>query len=151
MNSQQIEQLFEPDANDGPAAKMYLEAFRRLATDTPLNLGKGTVVSQNNVAKEAGKDPSALKLNRYPGVIRKIQTYLELTNVDEVKNRARKAKIQKGKLDLKSQVSTLTTQLSASQSKLLSVERRLIEALQEIGDLKRELDGISPSPTELRP
>nr|WP_198984178.1 hypothetical protein [Herbaspirillum sp. ASV7] len=150
MSSRQIEDLFEPDPNDGPAAKMYLDAFKRLAFNIPENLEKGTVVSQNNVAKEAGKDASALKRSRFPGVIRKIQTYVELTNSDETKKQARNAKVQKGKLSLQALVTTLKLQLGESQSKVLSTERKIIELIQENADLKTRIDELQSLPTSLK-
>lgn len=150
MKSFQIDKLFERDPDDSAAAQMYLDAFKRLATNAPINLGKGTPVTQNNVAKEAGKDPSALKLSRFPGVIKKIKIYLELTSGEELKKRVLNAKVKKGKLSLKARVSALTEELSESQSKLLSVERRLVEALEETAELKEQLDELNPPPPEIR-
>ncbi|MBJ6588689.1 hypothetical protein JGT78_22380 [Enterobacter asburiae] len=43
----------------------------------PERLPKGAKVSQNNVAKEAGSDPSALKKTRFPSLILEIQKYVE--------------------------------------------------------------------------
>ena len=42
------------------AELQFYEAFIRLKNNKPNILPKGTKVSQNNVAKEAGVDPSAL-------------------------------------------------------------------------------------------
>lgn len=129
---------------------MYLEAFRRLVLKTPLNVEVGTLVSQNNVAKEAGKDPSALKLSRFPSVIKKIQTYLELTNELDSKKRIRNAKVKKGKLTAIAKIATLEAQAIETQSKLLSVERRLIEVLQENAELQAKLDELLPPPAPFR-
>ena len=43
------------------AADQYRDAFERLKLNRPQLLPKGTPVTQNNVAKEAGSDPSALR------------------------------------------------------------------------------------------
>jgi len=48
------------------AGDLYRAAFERLKNNKPERLPKGTPVSQNNVAKEAGSDPSALKKRAFP-------------------------------------------------------------------------------------
>jgi hypothetical protein len=50
--------------------------FGRSATPRPQTLPKGSAVSQNNVAKEAGCEPSALRKRRYPALIAEIQRWL---------------------------------------------------------------------------
>jgi hypothetical protein len=61
----------------GRAEKAFREAFERLKCGTPQRVSKGTPVSQNNVAKEAGCDPSALRKSRYPSLISEIQRWIE--------------------------------------------------------------------------
>lgn len=52
------------------AGEEYLAAFRRL-------VARGTRVSQNAVAKEAGRDPSAFKLSSYPEEIAIVKAYIK--------------------------------------------------------------------------
>jgi hypothetical protein len=61
----------------GSAEGAYWDAFERLKKNRPIVLSKGTSVTQNNVAREAGRDPSALKKDRFPKLIRAIQRYVE--------------------------------------------------------------------------
>ena len=63
-------QAREPDAR---AEDVYRAAFIRLTIGEPKVLAKGSVVSQNNVAREAGKDPSSLKKHRFPALIAEIK------------------------------------------------------------------------------
>lgn len=63
-------------SNVGRAEKAFREAFERLKRDQPARLKKGTPVSQSNVAKEAGCDPSALRKSRYPSLIAEIQRWV---------------------------------------------------------------------------
>lgn len=58
------------------AEKAFTEAFERLKDGRPERLPKDTPVSQNNVAKEAGCDPSALRKARYPRLIEDIQLWV---------------------------------------------------------------------------
>ena len=60
------------------AERRFREAFERLKAREPLRLDKGTEVTQNNVAKEAGTDPSALRRSRYPVLVDDIQAYRSL-------------------------------------------------------------------------
>lgn len=43
------------------AEEIFKQAFDRLKKNVPINVPNGTKVSQNNIAKEAGKHPTALK------------------------------------------------------------------------------------------
>lgn len=54
----------------------FSAAFERLKSGNALILPPGSSVSQNNVAKEAGKDPSALRKSRYPKLIADIQAWI---------------------------------------------------------------------------
>lgn len=61
----------------GRAEQAFRDAFERLKLGKPERLTKGTPVSQNNVAKEAGCDPSALRKSRYPSLIAEIQQWVQ--------------------------------------------------------------------------
>lgn len=55
----------------------FQEAFERLKIGAPKVLAVSAQVSQNNVAKEAGCDPSALRKSRFPSLVAEIQNYVE--------------------------------------------------------------------------
>lgn len=61
----------------------FRDAFERLKLGKPDILPKGTPLSQNNVAKEAGVDPSALRRIRFPELVADIQAWIE-AHKDEV-------------------------------------------------------------------
>ncbi|PYD30129.1 hypothetical protein DND58_18105 [Pseudomonas syringae pv. pisi] len=60
----------------GRAERTFREAFDRLKRDKPKLLPRGTKVTQNNVAREAGLDPSALKKARFPVLVEEIQRWV---------------------------------------------------------------------------
>lgn len=60
------------------AVELFEEAFDRLKRGKPLNLPPGTPVSLTNVAKEAGKTPSALRSDRYPQLLQRIKSHMAL-------------------------------------------------------------------------
>lgn len=64
------------------AESMFREAFERLKANAPINVPRGTQVSQNNVAKEASKHPTALKKDRFPILVLEIQDYLKQRELD---------------------------------------------------------------------
>jgi hypothetical protein len=64
------------------AEMRFRDAFRRLRNGEPKIMPHGTAVSQNNVAREAGCDPSALRKSRFPALVREIQAYVDLRNSD---------------------------------------------------------------------
>lgn len=63
----------------------FRKAFERLTTGDTVILPAGSAVTQNNVAREAGRDPSAFRKARYPELINEIQEWLATgANVPEV-------------------------------------------------------------------
>ena len=58
------------------AEQLFREAFERLKINKPEAMPSGTAVTQNNVAREACRDPSALKKDRYPLLVLEIQAYV---------------------------------------------------------------------------
>lgn len=58
------------------AVDLFEEAFDRLRHGNPINIPAGSRVTQNNVAREAGRDPSALRSDRYPELLQKIKSYI---------------------------------------------------------------------------
>lgn len=61
----------------GRAEAAFRSAFERLKAGTPNLLPKGTKITQNNVAREAGVDASALKKLRFPSLIAEIQLWID--------------------------------------------------------------------------
>ncbi|HDQ4464498.1 TPA: hypothetical protein P9G65_004909 [Pseudomonas aeruginosa] len=59
------------------AEQAFENAFQRLKDNCPQILQKGSQISQNNVAREAGCDPSALRKSRYPKLIAEIKLWIE--------------------------------------------------------------------------
>lgn len=118
----------------------FREAFERLKAGTPRILPPGILVSQNNVAKEAGCDPSALRKSRFPQLVADIQSYLvnqtgkrplsERQRLLKQRQRARTA--AQSNLDLKAQRDNLA-------SLLLEANAQVGILTLTVGDLKRRL------------
>lgn len=127
------------------AEQRFRLAFERLKAGEPQILPHGTPVSQNNVAKEAGTDPTALRKARYPALIREIQAWVEIN--DQSKSVQRKRQSQKrAKEDLKSELKRIEKQRDLAQSELVSAHRQVLELLQENAQLRAQLDDLRPAP-----
>lgn len=62
------------------AEKNFRMAFERLKSGKTTRLPEGAQISQNNVAREAGYDPSALKKARFPTLVYEIQILTKSQN-----------------------------------------------------------------------
>ena len=134
----------------GDAEKLFRDAFERLKRDKPIALPAGTPVTQNNVAREAGRDPSALRKVRYPRLVREIQKWIE-DNGNAPRSRASSASLIKGARDrnrqLNARVEELTQQRDRSMSRLVIAEESILELHRQVQFLKAklgELDNVVP-------
>lgn len=132
------------------AADQYRAAFERLKANCPTRLPVGTPVSQNNVAKEAGSDPSALKKSRFPLIIEEIQRYVTEhggslpTSVRQVTLASRKK--NRG---LKEQLAEVTGQRDHLASLLAEADIKIIELIDELAEYRKDktksnVVGINP-------
>ena len=132
------------------AEQRFRSAFERLKADEPQLLPRGTPVSKNNVAKEAGTDTTALKKVRYPALIREIQAWVEINGQEKAVQRERQDRRRRARDDLAAKVRKLEDQRDHAQAQLLNAERMVLELLQEKACLQARLDDLLPPPTPLR-
>ena len=122
------------------AADQYRDAFERLKLNRPRLLPKGTPVTQNNVAKEAGSDPSALKKSRFPSLIAEIKTYVEQhaeerpPSLNQVNLLAR----QKSRA-LRDRIEQVARQRDQLASLLSEADTKIIELYDRIAELERQM------------
>lgn len=131
------------------AEQKFRLAFSRLKADQPEVLKLGAPVTQNNVAKEAGCDPSALRKSRFPTLVAEIQSYVDARQHDHPSKRQVRRDIQQLSEEHQRRLDELESQRSESQSKLVSAHRRIMELSNEVMMLRTRLDDLSPSPTLL--
>lgn len=122
------------------AGEQYRAAFERLKANLPERIAKGSLVSQNNVAKEAGSDPSALKKSRFPLLIAEIQKYVEQQAIRtqpsarQVDLRAR----EKGR-DLRNRIRILVKQRDHLANLLSEADAKILELYDRISYLELQL------------
>ena len=114
------------------AELQFYEAFIRLKENKPVNVTKGTSVTQNNVAKEAGVDPSALRKSRYPELIKEIQAWIELNDQKEISKKQARKKSNSKVIELQQKIEIVVAQRDQATSKLLAAQLKIIELTNKI-------------------
>ena len=134
----------------GDAEKCFWDAFERLKTGRSIILPRGTPVSQNNVAREADRDPSALRKSRYPRLIRAIQKWVE-DNGSGPRSRTSSASLLKGARDknrsLTKRIEEVICQRDTAMARLVIAEDSILQLHQRLEDYKSrvgENDNVVP-------
>ena len=132
----------------GTAEQRFRNAFERLKGDEPIVLPKGTPVSQNNVAKEASCDPSALRKTRFPLLVMEIQAWLE-QHQDKfgVSARQKLLKHRKKNRDARTKIVELELERDYAQGLLNDANLRIVELTEEVKSLRAMLNELRPSAT----
>lgn len=116
----------------GKAEQAFREAFERLKQGKPTNLSQGAQVSQNNVAREAGSDPSALRKSRYPELINEIQRWLTNNLCETAPSSRQKTLAQRKKnRSLKEVIKELKSQRDYAASLLVEADAKILELTME--------------------
>lgn len=122
------------------------DAFERLKLGVPEVLPKGSRVSQNNVAKESGSDPSALRKSRYPLLIMDIQEYVDANKDREFVSERQKFVNRKRKnRELKEVIADLKQQRDKAVDRIIYANLRILELSQTVDDLRARLELFQPS------
>ncbi len=114
----------------------FRSSFQRLKTDCPRILEKGTKVSQNNVAREAGLDPSALKKSRFPELIYEIQEWIRQHPDQILPPRKQKKIARERSLSLKHKIAELKKQRDHAISLLVDADLLIMKLTIENRDLR---------------
>lgn len=131
----------------------FREAFERLKIGAPKILPAAAQVSQNNVAKEAGCDPSALRKSRFLALVAEIQNYVaahcgerpESERQKLLKQRQRSRTTRETIADIKAQRDALAGLLVEANAQIAILTRRLIYAEARINDLQPKAGTIQLS------
>jgi len=125
------------------AEDRFRQAFERLKTGEAKLLKPGASVTQNNVAREAGCDPSALKKARFPALVREIQAYVDL-HQENHHFTSKRTKRRAANRTMQERLDDAIRQRDQAQSILASAHVRIIELSEEVQSLQRQLDELRP-------
>ena len=103
----------------------------------PLILPKGSLLTQNNVAREAGCDPSALRKSRYPRLIEEIQNWVAESGSGPTESQTRTTAKQRARnRSLRDEIKYLKAERDSATSLLLEADARIMELFIENQRLK---------------
>lgn len=128
------------------AAQRFRDAFERLKLGVPEILPKGSHVSQNNVAKEAGCDPSALRKARFPLLVLEIQEWIHAHKHEQPASERRKVlKQRKKNREARETIADLKLQRDTAVGLLADANRWILELTAKATALQTELDELRPA------
>ena len=133
------------------AEQRFRDAFERLKLGVSQVLPKGTPVSQNNVAKEAGCDPSALRKARFPLLVLSIQEWVESHRSDQHPSERQRLLKQRSKhRDMRETIADLKRQRDFAAGMLADADLRIIELTEKLADVQAKLDYLQPTARVLK-
>ena len=120
-----------------PAEQQFRQAFERLKSNAPQIFDKGALVSQNNVAREAGCDPSALRKQRYPTLIAEIQVWIQAHGGDEKTSQTQRIKKQRQmNRTLAERLADAKHTCAVALSMLVDADAKILELTMEVERLQ---------------
>lgn len=132
------------------AEERFRAAFKRLKLGVPQVLPKNTPVSQNNIAKEAGCDPSALRKSRLPLLVMEIQEWVDAHKGEGVDSARQKLLKQRRKnRDARETIADLKRQRDVAAGLLSDANLRIVELAEQLADMRARIDQIQPFATVL--
>lgn len=135
----------QPDSTTS-AEQRFRDAFERLKLGVPVVLPKRTPVSQNNVAKEAGCDPSALRKTRFPLLVLAIQEWVESHKIEQQPSARQRLLKQRNKnRNMRETIADLKKQRDIAVGLLADADMRIVELTEKLADVQARLDHLMPS------
>lgn len=140
----------QPDTASS-AEQRFRDAFERLKLGVPQLLPKGTPVSQNNVAREARCDPSALRKARFPLLVLSIQEWVKSHKNDQQTSKRQRLLQKRGKnRDMREIIADLKRQRDMAAGMLADADLRIVELTEKLADMQAKLDYLQPTACVLR-
>lgn len=134
-----------PEPKVSRAEDAFRQAFVRLKTNNVRIVPKGTSVTQNNVAREAGLDPSALRRSRYPELVEDIKAWVSTqTPKKSVCDTAGAARERLRVLQERND--QLVVQRDQALCRLVEAEARIVELTIELECLAAKLPASNVTP-----
>ncbi|MCD5969942.1 hypothetical protein [Pseudomonas quasicaspiana] len=128
------------------AEQRFRDAFQRLMEGKPIIVSRDCEVSQNNVAREAGLDPSALKKSRFPQLIAELQEWIKNNSATKPKHSSNSAKTRARRRTDREIIKDLKKQRDHAASALVSADLTILQLHKEIHELKSQIPKSSVVP-----
>lgn len=132
------------------AEQRFRAAFDRLKQGNPEILAKTAAVSQNNVAKEANCDPSALRKSRFPSLVAEIQHYVEM-HKGEAPDSERQQMLKRRRSNRKTKdlINDLRRQRDVAAGLLLEANTLIVDLHEQLADANKKLNEYKPTTTTI--
>jgi len=128
------------------AEATFRAAFDRLKRGVPEVLQKGSRISQNNVAKEAGCDPSALRKSRFPSLVLEIQQWVsEHASETSLSKRQEMLGHRRRNRSLREQLAEFKIERDHALSLLVQADAKIVELTQDLAEKVAKLERLSPT------
>ncbi|MGO4660090.1 hypothetical protein AB4Z34_35850 [Ensifer sp. 2YAB10] len=130
----------------------FREAFDRLRRNAPTTLKKGTPVTQNNIAREAGYTPSALRKSRFPSLIAEIQRWIAehgASNVTESPTKKLRNQRQHNR-SLRDEIKRVEKERDRALSLLVEADTKILELIKDIEELQSKMPEATVTPLKPR-
>jgi len=118
------------------AEEEYRKAFKRIVEGRPIRISKHAKLTLANVAREAGKDPSALKKSRYPTFIAEVEEYNRSPSATVKRaDRSLTAQLTAARAEnnaLRARCTELAAERDMAHSKVLNLQQAFIEKCLEL-------------------
>lgn len=138
------------NAGGRSAEQRFRDAFERLKFAVPNVMPKGTPVSQNSVAKEAGCDSSALRKARFPVLVLEIQEWVEAHKGDQPSSERQRLLKQRHKnRDAREAIADLKKQRDIAAGLIADANLRIVELTDRLATLQARLEQLRPSASVL--
>lgn len=114
-------------------------AFERLKLGTTEALPKGASVTQNNVAREAGLDPSALRKSRFPALVSEIQRHVYDSLPFVTSSAAVTKETRRKNRSLRDRADAFKRQRDIALSMLVQADAKILGLSAEVRELRARL------------
>lgn len=132
------------------AEENFREAFERLKRGAPVLLPSIAVVSQNNVAKEAGCVPSALRKSRFPRLVAEIKDYVSRQTEDQLPSKRQRILAQrKRSRSARQTITDLRSQRDFVASLMVEANSRISILTLKVRDLEARVEDLQAKPIVL--
>lgn len=122
----------------------FREAFERLKNGVSVVMPTGSAVSQNNVAREAGCDPSALRKSRFPTLVEEIQNFNNTKISSETKSeRKRLLEARQASRTKSETIANLKVQRDKAVSQLVEADEMILSLTQRVKNLEAQLEDVT--------
>lgn len=121
----------------GRAERSFRDAFTRLKLNETRILPKGSHVTQNNVAREAGCDPSALRKSRFPNLVEEIQYWVAENSKEVPPSKLHTSRVQRTRnRDLRDRIKALELQRDKALGLLAEADALILALTNENSRLR---------------